>query len=107
MVRLRSQSVCACDGVGDDVGEFDCLVFPEADDGPSSVAELAIGVSVSGLVRFDLAAPPIGVVLWPGAVNRTAVPEATVDVDGDALAREYEIGTAAHSRQGRAVNEEP
>ena len=45
-----------------------------------------VGVAIAALVRFDLLAPPVGVLLRPGAVLGTAVPEAPVDEDRDASA---------------------
>jgi hypothetical protein len=51
----------------------------------------AIGVSVTGAVRVDLPFPPIRIGLWPARVQRTAMPEAAVDEDGEPGTRKGNI----------------
>ena len=80
----------AFDGV---LGEFVVhgFVLPDADDAPSELLE-AGGV---GLVAFDVAlklgAPVLGVGARHGGVLGAAVPEASVDEDGDAPGREDDV----------------
>lgn len=79
------------DALGGLLGVF---VFPHSDGEPAGLGEFVVGVLVSALVRFDLVAPEIGVVLGPSAVDGTAVPEAAIDVDGDLGLAEDEVGLA-------------
>ena len=71
------------------------LVLPHPHDGPARLAQPAIGVCISGLVRLKLLPPPVLVRARHRAVIRAAVPEASVDEDGDPRPAEDEVGPSA------------
>jgi hypothetical protein len=72
-------------------------VTPNSNHGPAGFLQSIVRVAVTGDVGFDFRPPPLGVVLGPGAMLRTPVPEAPVEKNGNALAREYDIGGASSS----------
>ena len=69
-----------------------CLVFPDANDGPSRSIQSGIGIAVADHVGGKFVDPPLGIVAWRGGMNRAAVPETTVDVHGYFAAWEYDVG---------------
>ena len=75
-------------------------MFPDANDDPSCVAELAIGIRISAAVGFELRGPPFCVCSWKGSVNGTTVPKTSVDEDGNFRADENDICTPAQSQNG-------
>ena len=85
--------------------DFRPRVFPDANHMPSSLDKLAIGISVSVLIRFDLLAPPIGILLRPGPVFGTAMPKTAIHEDGDSKPWERHIGGAPKSKH-TVVNSE-
>ena len=74
-------------------------MLPETEDGPAEGVELPSDADVAGLVALDLRLP-VGAVApwrWDRAVW-TPVPEAAVDEDGQADAREDDVGRARQLR---------
>src|SRR5829696_904503 len=69
------------------------LVLPGAEHLPSVTCERAVDSTVSGDVASELRLPVRGVRPWRVAVVRAAVPEAAVDEDGEARAREDHVGS--------------
>jgi hypothetical protein len=82
------------------------LVLPDADYGPTVLPETSVGFAIPFSVAVELALPPLGVGLWPGAVLGTGVPEAAVDVDGDAGGPKDDVGTGANAWDRSAVDPE-
>lgn len=82
------------------------LVLPHPDHRPPGISQACVGVPVTGDVVSELVGPPSGVVLRPGGVYRTGVPEAAVDVDGHARPGEEQVGPASHPLLGGPVHEE-
>jgi len=70
------------------------------------LAEEAVGFAVALLVAGELALPPVGVGLRAGAVLGAGMPEAAVDVDGDAGGAEDDVGAGAKASDGGAVDAE-
>lgn len=96
MRRLRS--------LGDDGTNLRCdhggfVVLPDSYDRPASRGEAEVHFSISGLVSFELGLPVVAVRLRSSSVLGTAVPEATVDEDGDLLPGEYDIRLHESFRQ--------
>src|SRR5690606_12313778 len=50
-----------------------------------------VRVGISASVAFDLLAPEASVLLWPGGVLRTAVPETAIDENRDLSTGERDI----------------
>src|SRR5829696_3259520 len=69
------------------------LVLPGAEHLPAVTCERAVDSTVSGDVASELRLPVRGVRTWRVAVVRAAVPEAAVDEDGEARAREDHVGS--------------
>ena len=67
------------------------LMFPDPQDGPAHSTELAVVPVVSLAIFFDLAAPLVREPVPPDR-QPPAVPEVTVDKDGELLRAEHEIG---------------
>jgi len=81
-------------------------VLPDPDHLPTVLAENAVGLSVALPVASELLLPPLCIGLRPGAVLRTGVPEAAVDVDGNASGAEDDVGTRADAGHRRAIDSE-
>ncbi len=64
------------------------LVPPNADDEPTGGTELQVGVAVPANVRRELRPPPGSVPLRVRSMEWAAVPEATIDENGDAVSPE-------------------
>lgn len=79
------------------------FVLPHANHGPTGFLESPVCIGISTLVRLYLLAPERRVLLRPGAVGRTTVPEATVDEDGQPLLGEYDISPPAQARKDRLI----
>ncbi len=69
-------------------------VFPVAEGKPSSLLKCGIRLAIAGLVAEDLLEPVLHVALRCDVVLRAAVPEATVDEDGDLRRSEDDIRCA-------------
>ena len=67
-------------------------VLPDADDFPSLPAELAIDALIAGHVGLAFAVPEGAVGFGAGVALGAAVPEASVDEDGDFLLGEGKVG---------------
>lgn len=80
------------------------LVLPDANDGPTRLAEDPIGIRVPAPVALDLVPPPGGVCLRPGGMQRTTVPETPVDHDGDAGGSEDHVGQTAEGRDRTSMH---
>lgn len=85
-------------------GSVWCFVFPEAQNDPTGLREYAAGVVVSSLVCLDLGPPPVLVGLWGCAVQGTAVPETSIDEDGNAHLDETDVCSSAKSRDWLLVD---
>jgi hypothetical protein len=59
-------------------------VRPRADNYPAFTAKAVVCVAITLLVRVDFRTPELRVLLWPRRVLWAAMPEATVDENGDA-----------------------
>lgn len=79
-------------------GFFRCLMLPDAHHRPAGFAKRCVYPSIPGDVCLELRAPELRVGLRPGRVLRTAMPEAAIDVDGDPLLQEHEVGAGAQVR---------
>ena len=74
---------------------FACeFVLPDAEDSPASFAERAIHEAASGSVAGNFGEPEFCVLLRLVAVNRTPVPKAFVDEDGEVEFGENKVGFA-------------
>jgi len=67
-------------------------VFPDANDFPALAAELAVDAAVSGRVGLAFAVPKGAVGFRSGVALGAAVPETSVDEDGDFLLGKREVG---------------
>lgn len=77
-------------------GLFEIVMFPDADDFPAGVVEALVGVGVAAFVGFDFGSPEVGGGAGGGSVVLgAAVPEASVEEDGDFGSGEDEVGGAA------------
>lgn len=76
------------DGLGRDRG---VLVFPDAYDLPPCLAELGVGVSVSFDVASKFRLPPLAVAFRNRSMDWTAVPETTIDENGNFGLGEHHI----------------
>jgi hypothetical protein len=66
--------------------------LPDADDFPSMPAELAVHAFVAGHVVFSFLIPKLPVGFGAGVALGAAVPEASVDEDGELLLGEGKVG---------------
>jgi hypothetical protein len=66
-------------------------VFPNPDHGPSSAGEPAVGVNVANAVGVNFGVPVRMVRSREAEVNRTTVPETTIEEDHHASPREEQI----------------
>jgi hypothetical protein len=57
-------------------------MFPNSNDLPSSLGELAIRISITGDIPLNLGAPPIRVPFWPSTMLRAAMPKTAINKDG-------------------------
>jgi hypothetical protein len=80
------------------------IVFPDARNIPSGLAEEPIGLAVTGNVPQDLRAPVLSVGLGDAAVIRAAMPVAAVHEHGYLRSREHQIGTAIQGRQRLVID---
>src|ERR1700733_360289 len=55
------------------------LMFPDANHQPARSSEANVRVSVPPLVGLDLLLPELGILPWPGPMNRTPMPKTAVD----------------------------
>jgi hypothetical protein len=73
-------------------------MLPDADDFPSLPPELAGDAAVAGHVGLAFAVPEGAVGFRAGVALGAAVPEASVDEDGDFILRESEVGLSGQSK---------
>jgi hypothetical protein len=66
-------------------------MLPDADNFPSLPAELAVDAPVAGHVGVSLSVPEGSVGFWPRVTLGTAVPETSVDEDGNLLRGERKV----------------
>jgi len=71
--------------------------FPEAEDGPAGLAELAGDEAVALAIAGDLVVPEFPVLPGAGGVAGAAVPEAAVHKHDDALGAKHEVRPHAGS----------
>src|SRR3569623_3416173 len=104
--RLRLRLARAND-VGDSSSCFARhLVGPDSHDLPSIDLQPCVGIAVANLIRDDLCAPELGVLLGTGRKSWAAVPEAPIDEDGDPRACQGQISNPARiSRDGHMDSE--
>ena len=74
------------------VGRFFEGMLPDADDFPSPAPKLAGDVAIAGYVGLAFAIPEGAVGFRAGVALRTAVPETSVDEDGDLVFGKGEVG---------------
>src|SRR5690606_14228889 len=65
---------------------------PDANQFPTLVSQAPGGVGVARSVGFDLGAPESGVLLWPGGMEWTPVPETPIDENRHARTHEHDVG---------------
>jgi hypothetical protein len=73
-------------------------VLPDADDFPSLPAELAGDAAIAGHVGLPFAVPEGAVGFGAGVALGAAVPEASIDEDGDLLLGEREVGLSGQRK---------
>lgn len=72
------------DSLDNSVGfEGHVVVCPYSHYPPASGRQPGVGVTITGSIRRQLGSPEVGVGSWAAGVDRTSVPEAPVDKDGD------------------------
>ena len=76
------------DPIGRLIGIF---VGPYTKNGPTVSGESPIGITVARDVALDLSAPPSCIVPGVSAMFRTAMPETTIQEDGDLHAGEDDV----------------
>jgi hypothetical protein len=69
-------------------------MFPDADDAPAGLAEVAVYFFVAGDIAKEFLAPEGAIVFGHGAVFGAAVPKAAINENGEALFGENEVGFA-------------
>jgi hypothetical protein len=74
------------------LGGFLQSMLPDADDFPSLTAELAVDVPIPSHVLFAFAVPEGAVGFRAGVALGAAMPETSVDEDGDFLLGESKVG---------------
>jgi hypothetical protein len=79
-------------------------MFPDPHDQPAGILEGPVGLSIPFAIPFDLLLPEGSVRLGLCAMLRTAIPEAAVDEDRQALPRKDDVGMAAYPLQRRPVH---
>lgn len=67
-------------------------MFPESQHPPPCVIETQGCLAIALDIATELGKPIVAVAFWVGRVNRAAVPEASVDVDGDTHTGEDDVG---------------
>lgn len=82
-------------------------MLPEPQRQPASCDERTVRTLVPLLVRQKLRTPPLAVVLGHRSVNRTTVPEAPVDEDGNLRRPEHDVGTKSLIREWLSIDPEP
>jgi hypothetical protein len=80
------------------------FVLPEPNHGPPGGTKPCVSVGISLLVRLQLRSPPISVRPRRRPMLRAVMPEAAIHEDRKANAWEEDVGTAAHTHEGRAVD---
>lgn len=80
------------------------LMFPDANDLPPGIDELAVGVPVPGDVPRDLASPELGIPGRRPMMFDAPVPETTIKEHSDLRSRENQIGSPTKLRQRLRVN---
>ncbi len=73
-------------------------MFPDAEDAPAELAQLAVHAPVAGLVGGELFQPERATRGRKSGVLRTTVPEATVHKNGKAAFGKGEVGRAGKSQ---------
>lgn len=73
------------------MGGFSEGVLPDADDFPSLPAELAVHAAIAGHVVFSLFIPELPVGFRAGVAFWAAVPETSIDEDGDFFLGERKV----------------
>jgi len=79
---------------------FRQITFPDSDDVPPCPAQGAVYQPVAGFVALDFTSPPSRAVRRPRRVLGTAVPETTVNEDGETCLSKYEIRLYAKGGDG-------
>lgn len=80
-----------CSDLGCD--EIGILMLPEPHHGPAGFPEPTCRIHVAFSVPGDFGPPVVRIRLRFDVVLRAAVPEATIDEDRDACAREHDVGS--------------
>lgn len=80
-------------------------MLPDADHQPATISEPIVGVGIALDVGEDLGPSKFLVRLWPGAVFRTTMPEATIHEDGNLGASENDIRSSGGIVQWLGVDQ--
>jgi hypothetical protein len=78
--------------------DIQLLVLPYSYYRPAFTKQPIVGVPILHPISFNLRPPKSGIVLWPRAVQGTAMPKATVQEDGHPSLREDNV-----DRSGRLL----
>jgi hypothetical protein len=79
-------------------GQCDILVFPNANNRPTSRAQLLVGVSIPLSIFVYLLAPPFSIGFRPGHVARAAMPEASIHENRHSGGPEDDVCLSSQSR---------
>jgi hypothetical protein len=79
-------------------------VLPQPDHLPTLTSEEAVRLTITTPIPSDLLVPPRRQALDVSAVPLATVPKTAIDEDGDACAREHEIGAPAERRYCTCVD---
>ena len=82
-------------------------MLPEPHDGPTCASELLRRVAVALTVPLQLIAPLCGVGLRHRAMQRAAMPDASIDEDRDAMANEGDVGAGPQIGEWLVVESKP
>ncbi len=80
-------------------------MLPDADDFPSLPAKLAVHAPVAGHIVFALFVPEFPVGFGTRVALGAAVPEASVDEDGDLFAGECKVGLSGQCNMSSPAGE--
>jgi hypothetical protein len=67
-------------------------MLPNPKDQPASLRETPIRILVPLVIGFDFAAPELPICFWPSTVHWAAVPETSINEDGNAGRNKCQVG---------------
>ncbi len=83
---------------------LDIFVLPNPDHSPISFLHTTVRITIALAIRRNLCSPPFPISFWRSSVNRTSMPIAAVDENGDTETRKYQIGSTAQTGHRLAVD---